>query len=133
MGTARLAGVSLFYVVTGSMKPAADKGDVVITVPVRIIKNGDIISSKQNGVVTTHRVVEIRRSPAGVYFETKGDNNENEDPFPVSEREILGKVVFIVPSGRIFNENYIPVLYWLLGYTFGLFIYEIRVQKAPQV
>ena len=132
-GAAKLAGVSLFYVVTGSMRPAADKGDIVITVPVRKIKNGDIISFRQNGVTVTHRVVEVRRPLSGVFFLTKGDNNEHEDPFPVSEKEILGKVVFIIPSGYIYNGKYIPILYWLLGYTFGLLVYRIRVQKTGQV
>ncbi|EKD95213.1 MAG: hypothetical protein ACD_25C00019G0001, partial [uncultured bacterium] len=132
-GTAKLAGVSMFYVVTGSMRPVAGKGDVVITVPVRKIKSGDIVSFRQNGVTVTHRVIGIQKSLSGVLLITKGDNNEHEDPFPVSEKEILGKVVFIIPSGYIYNGKYIPVLYWLLGYTFGLLVHRIRVQKAGQV
>ena len=59
--------------------------------------------------------------------------NKTTGSFPVSEKEILGKVVFIIPSGYIYNGKYIPVLYWLLGYTFGLLVHRIRVQKAGQV
>ncbi|KKS03489.1 MAG: Signal sequence peptidase [candidate division WWE3 bacterium GW2011_GWD2_42_11] len=130
---AKLCGVSLFYVLTESMKPAAGKGDAVITVPVRKVKIGDIISFEQTQSVITHRVISIHNETGGTYFITKGDNNTYDDPFPVSGKEILGKVIFVIPSGKIINIHYVPVLYWLLGFTFGILIYTLRVQKAPQL
>ena len=133
VGAAKLSGVSLFYVLTGSMIPAIGNGDVVLTIPVRKIKTGDIISFKQNGVVVTHRVTEIQRTPEGAYFSTKGDNNEYRDSFPVSEQEVMGKAIFVIPSGHVFNTKNVPVLYWLLGFMFGLLTHRIRIQNAPQL
>ena len=133
VGAAKLSGVSLFYVLTGSMIPAIGNGDVVVTIPVRKIKNGDIISFKQNGVVVTHRVAEIQRTTKGVYFSTKGDNNEHGDSFPVSEQELMGKVIFVIPAGHVVNQKNVPVLYWLLGFTFGLLIHRIHIQNTPEL
>ncbi|KKS07318.1 MAG: Peptidase S26B, signal peptidase [candidate division WWE3 bacterium GW2011_GWE1_41_27] len=133
VGAAKLSGVSLFYVLTGSMIPAIGNGDVVVTVPVRKIKNGDIISFKQNSVVVTHRVTEIQRTPEGAYFSTKGDNNEHSDAFPVSEQELMGKVIFVIPAGHVVNQKNVPVLYWLLGFTFGLLIHRIHIQNTPEL
>lgn len=132
-GAAKLSGVSLFYVLTGSMIPAIERGDVVVAIPVHKIKNGDIVSFKQNYTVVTHRVTEIQKKSEGIYFSTKGDNNAYRDPFPVSEQELMGKVILVIPLGHFVSIKNIPVVYWLLGFTFGLLIHRIHVQNAPQL
>jgi len=130
---AKTVGVSLYYVLTGSMKPTAEKGDIVLTVPVRKVKIGDILSFKKDGVVITHRVVEIREEFGETYFLTKGDSNKFNDPYPIPGKELLGKVIFVVPTGSVFNPNYIPVLYWIMGFTFGGLMYLIYLQNTPQL
>jgi len=89
--------ISTHVVSTGSMEPEIMTGSVVFSsLETDEINPGDIIvfKSPQNKEVTVvHRVMEIND---GEYV-TKGDNNENNDDWVVSDDDILGSVVFTVP------------------------------------
>ncbi len=70
------------YKPTGSMKPVLDKGANGIRVVPGIpeeIDVGDIISFNKNGLLIVHRIVEKGIDSKGVYFITKGDNNNFSD------------------------------------------------------
>ncbi len=104
-------------VLSGSMEPALKVGGVVVTQPVGVedIREGDVITfySPLGDRLTTHRVIArvtsiqdtefvqlamatpTEESP--VYFRTKGDANEDTDPFLVPAENVVGKVVFCVP------------------------------------
>ena len=91
----------MFTVISGSMKPKYDVGDVLIAkkkAPSKI-KVGDAISYK--GVsgdfynkVITHEVVAIEQNSKGKYvFHTRGISNLVEDPL-VYESQLYGVVVY---------------------------------------
>jgi len=102
-------------VLSGSMEPALKVGGVVVTQPVGVedIREGDVITfySPLGDRLTTHRVIArvtsiqdtefvqlamatpTEESP--VYFRTKGDANEDADPFLVPAENVVGKVVFL--------------------------------------
>jgi signal peptidase I len=70
------------YAATGSMKPVLDKGTNGIRIKPESagqIKAGDIISFSKQGDLIVHRVVEKGEDSRGVYFVTKGDNNDIDD------------------------------------------------------
>ena len=87
-------------VLSGSMSPAINVGSAVVTQPVdtQTIEVGDIIiySSPQNGKMITHRVVGINGESLR-YFQTKGDANEDADPYSVPSANVKGKVLLDVP------------------------------------
>jgi signal peptidase len=87
-------------VMSGSMEPHLKVGGVVVTRPVDTadIKKGDIItfSSPLNGKLTSHRVVDIEPTTP-LRFWTKGDTNEEPDPFIVTAENLAGKVFFYIP------------------------------------
>ena len=87
-------------VCSGSMEPELKAGSLVITRPVepQEIVVGDIIVFSPNGVTlgeneVTHRVIGIGHS-SPLYFETKGDANDNPDPFIVPARNLVGRICF---------------------------------------
>jgi len=87
---------------SGSMVPAINPGDVVLTVSVQpeAIKVGDIIeyhNTKEN-VNIVHRVIEIGGDAQNRYFITKGDANSSPDADPVSPQALIGRAIFIVPK-----------------------------------
>ena len=86
-------------VLSGSMEPQIHTGSVVVSHPLDIgsVKAGDIITfrSPQNGKFTTHRVISVENSPS-VFFRTKGDANEDADPFIVGSQSVAGRVCFNV-------------------------------------
>jgi signal peptidase len=87
-------------VLSGSMSPAITVGSAVVTQPVdtQAIEVGDIITyrSPRNGEMTTHRVVGIEGESLR-YFQTKGDANEDPDPYTVPSANVEGRVLFDVP------------------------------------
>ena len=85
-------GYTLFEVISGSMSPEIQKGDLILVKLDTDYKKGDIISYKsKDGVFVTHRIIEIKD---GVYI-TKGDSNNTIDT-PVKKDMIAGKVVKII-------------------------------------
>jgi len=87
-------------VLSGSMEPQLQVGSVVVTRPAALgeIKVGDIITyaSPRDGNLTSHRVIEVIGSTPS-QFRTKGDANEDADPFTVPAENVVGKVCFHLP------------------------------------
>ena len=87
----RLSGLGTYIVTGGSMEPNIHKGSLVIVQPVdpAEVTVGDIITFQQYDQTTTHRVVAIVPSDAGLVFKTKGDANLVADP---EDKTFPGKV-----------------------------------------
>jgi signal peptidase len=60
-----------------------------------VIKEGDILVFKHEGIIVTHRVVEIKQEDGHYQFTTQGDNNDQPDAFPSNESHVIGRVVII--------------------------------------
>jgi signal peptidase len=82
-----------------SMEPALQLGDIVVTreVEPEDIAVGDIVRYQQGGSYIIHRVIEIERTEASVYFLTQGDANNVADP-PLAASALRGKVIATVPK-----------------------------------
>ena len=116
---ARLVGLQVFTILSGSMEPNYSKGDLIYVqkVDVNSIQENDVITFVLNEdlVVATHRVVRI--DAAKQHFYTKGDANAIEDGDPVHFKNVLGTPVFRIPLlGYV--SNYIqnpPGMYVTIG------------------
>ena len=78
------------------MEPNLSVGDVSIikkTSP-NDVKIGDIIEYQMEEYTVIHRVTEIYQEDGRIFFITKGDNNQSEDRLPVSENQLIGKVIY---------------------------------------
>ena len=78
-----LEGASLSrYAATGSMRPVLDKGANGIRIKPKSpeeINVGDIITFREYSKLIVHRVIEKGEDSEGIYFITKGDNNNIVD------------------------------------------------------
>lgn len=90
----------MFTVVTGSMEPVYNVGDVVISKEVdpSTIKKGDdvvYLGEKDDfkDKIVTHRVIKIEKKEGDYYFTTKGVANDYSDPV-ISSSQLYGKVVY---------------------------------------
>ncbi len=96
----RLMGYQVFNVISGSMAPKYNVGDLLYVkkVDVNTIKVGDAITFVLNEdlVVATHTVVRI--DVENKHFYTKGDANETEDAAPVHFNNVIGVPQFKVPK-----------------------------------
>ena len=93
-------GFTPLAVVSGSMSPGIETGDmVIIWKGNKNIKPGDIIAYRLDNVLVTHRVKNISDTNATEVFITQGDANEIHDIRMVERSQILGKYVFKIPMG----------------------------------
>ena len=85
---------------SGSMEPELNVGGILITRPAvpESIKVGDIITfnSPLNNEVTSHRVIAIKND-SSPRFQTKGDANQDADPYLISAANLVGKGCFHLP------------------------------------
>jgi len=68
-------GYTAFNVVTGSMSPTLEIGDVILVKVEKDVKKDDIITYYKDNNFITHRIVEIR----GKEIITRGDSNNSSD------------------------------------------------------
>jgi signal peptidase len=50
-----------------------------------------------DGYTVIHRIITITQEDGEFFFITKGDNNTSEDKTPVSEQQLIGKVILKIP------------------------------------
>lgn len=87
-------------VLTGSMEPTYEPGDIVVTVPRDSYAIGDAVTFQpESGKSTliTHRVVAVRQTPEGTGYVTRGDANGADDE-PIVAAQVMGKVIYSVPK-----------------------------------
>lgn len=111
-------GKSVLVIATPSMTGAVDAGDVIIIEKQSSYKVGDIITYLPAAEATsvTHRIVRIE----GEKFYAKGDANNSEDPDPIFENQIVGKMVKRIPKVGIIIE-------WLRTWQGVAFVIAIGV------
>jgi len=129
-------GWSVNTVLSGSMEPHISTGDLVVTKPVSTdeIKAGDIItfSSSSNKRLTTHRVISIEGADQ-LQFQTKGDANEDADPYMVPAKNVVGKVCLKIPYfGYVSQFIKTPIGFVLTFCIPGIMIILLEVRKLWQ-
>ena len=99
-----ILGIKVFTVITGSMIPVYNIGDILIVkevAPENIKVDDDIVYQGEKGTVRnktiTHRVLKIEEKEDGNYsIITKGVANLAKDP-EINQTQVLGKVIFKIP------------------------------------
>ncbi|MEB3758319.1 MAG: signal peptidase I, partial [Desulfurococcales archaeon] len=94
-----MLGYQAVVVTSGSMRPGIDVGDLAI-VKTRdySYSKGTVILFELNGGYVLHRVHDISNVNGSTVIHTKGDNNDDVDPWTVSPGMIVGDMVFKVPK-----------------------------------
>ena len=85
-----LFGYTYFDIITGSMVDTINIDDYVFVKITKDVKKDDIISFKYDGVIVTHRIIEINDKE----IITKGDANNTIDN-PITKDDVIGKVIHV--------------------------------------
>jgi signal peptidase len=95
-----LMGIRPVVIVSGSMTPAIDVGDIVFVREISIndIKKDDVIEYMLGNTPYVHRVIDIQQEGDATVLIVQGDANSSPDPEPVSAEQIKGKVQFRLPK-----------------------------------
>lgn len=97
---APMVGREVFVIRGASMAPAIPLGSAIVVsrTPPGDIVTGDIVTFRgMNGVVVSHRVIEVLVNEGEYLFRTKGDANATADGFLVPEGALVGVVESTVP------------------------------------
>jgi len=123
-------GFQYVVVLTDSMEPRINPGDLIVVYPAHNVKPGDVVLYwVELGEATyhiTHRIVGVGYDESGrLYYITKGDNRKYPDPWRVYPYQVVGKVLFVVPYvGRLYY--YTPLLITALFLSLMAFLgYEL--------
>lgn len=124
-------GIKTYVIISGSMQPELEIGDIVIVKEVdrTELGEGDIISFRQGQSVITHRISKIILNEQGTIYKTRGDNNNTEDSGTINEEEIEGKVIGTIPFlGKIalMLQGKISILVIIIAF----YIYLVYSEKA---
>lgn len=104
-------------ILSGSMEPTIKTGSVVIVKPVDSYKIGDVITFQKriDKESTTHRIQEIKVTGGNPQYITKGDANNAVDRGEISEQDIVGKLLLVIPYlGYIVNYAQTPIGFSLI-------------------
>ena len=100
---ARVVGLQVFTVLSGSMEPTYHTGSLIYVKevdPYTITEGQPITFMLDENTVATHRVVGIvpdEEDPTVIRFRTKGDANEAEDGGLVHYKNVIGTPIFSIP------------------------------------
>ena len=99
-------GYKNFIIVSGSMEPNINIGDAIFIkeVPEEELKIKDVISFDEEGVIVTHRIIDIIEEDGIRKYKTKGDNNNTADKEMTTYDKIEGKYQFKLNKFGIFTE-----------------------------
>ncbi len=121
-----LFGYTAFSVVTGSMSPTLEIGDVIIVKIDKDVKKDDIITFYKDDNFITHRVVEKK----GKEIITRGDSNNSSDS-PITKDMIVGKVVHVFSKASSFVDILLtPKIF--ISIVITLFLFSICVSYIPK-
>ncbi len=147
---ARLVGLQVYTVLSGSMEPTYHVGSVIYvkSVDYTELKGGDVITFMMDeSTIATHRIVEPvpdETDPTVIRYRTKGDANDAEDGRLVHYKNVIGTPVFTIPYlGYVANYIQHPpgtyvaicagVLFLLLMFVPDLFADEDEdKKKSPE-
>ncbi len=130
-----LFGYRAFVVVSDSMNPIFQAGDLVFTKPVdpQELKMGDIIAFQSSdptiyNEVVTHRIQEVTEYRGEKAFITAGDQTGEPDAVPAQSSHVLGQYCAVIPRlGYLFSFLKTPAgfLVFIFVPLFLLMVYEV--------
>lgn len=145
---ANLAGYTPMTVLTDSMSPTFNSGDLIIikkTDP-STLQVGDIVTFhtiiENEYALNTHRITEIVPVNDSVRrYVTKGDNNPIEDQLTIADGDIVGKYVgrlpyvghvmqFLSSSVGFLIVIVLPMLVFFIFQVYNLVMVSIKLKKA---
>ncbi len=143
----RIAGFTPLVVLSDSMAPTFNAGDLIIIKacdPSKLVE-GDIITFHtiiENAyALNTHRINSIQEINGIRSYTTKGDNNDIADMRMISDGDVVGKYVAKLPiMGRLINflssatgfllVIVVPMLLFFVYQVYHLIMVSINLKKA---
>ena len=132
-----LAGYSIYTVVTESMVPKYNVGDMILAKQAdpNTLKVGDDIvylGTKDTfaGKIVTHQLINIEQTDTGTEFHTKGIANAIEDPVITGDQikgKVITKLTILSLISKIINNQY--GFFFIIIIPTAILIFEIMIDS----
>jgi signal peptidase len=123
-GRLGVLGHPVMMVLSGSMAPMIDAGDLVVDAGLSPsqaagLRPGQVITFRAAGgtrPIFTHRITAVETLPGGgVAYRTKGDANDSQDGLAVPSNDVVGLYQWRVPyGGYVLNALHRPLVLGVL-------------------
>lgn len=111
IGLSLVPGYTSYIVVSNSMEPTIDRGSIIYVQATDDYQPGDVITFVEDDRTITHRIV---GTTANGYL-TKGDANDLRDEWHVTEQQIIGELIIVIPLyGYVIQIAKTPIGYVML-------------------
>lgn len=133
--TPNFLGVKSYVIISGSMQPELNIGDIVFVKKEMDLHEGDIISFRQGQSVITHRINKVIDEDGKIVYQTKGDNNNIEDSGTITAETIEGKVIWKLPklgNVSLFLQNKMIIIFITLLLYMYISISGSREKKRKE-
>ncbi len=144
---ANLAGFTPMTVLTDSMSPTFNRGDMIVIrkCDPNTLEVGDIVTFhtiiENEYALNTHRIISVTDNNGFRNYVTKGDNNAIQDQRSIAAGDIVGKYVGRVPYlGYVMNflsssvgfliVIVLPLLIFFIYQVYHLVMVSIKLKKA---
>jgi len=134
----RLIGAVPLTVLTGSMRPTIQPGDLVVSrrVDANDLRIGDIVTFQPvsgDPTLITHRVIDLTRNLQGetVSVLTRGDANGADDA-PLVPAQVMGRMVYRIPRVGYLTNNTGSALQLGMFVGAGLIAYAVITLIRPE-
>jgi signal peptidase len=92
-----------YTVLTGSMRPVIQPGDVVMDQPISVMKMhvGDVVTFSdptRHGDLVTHRIRSLVHDAQQTRVQTRGDANNTSENWTIDNDQRVGRVVYTLPK-----------------------------------
>jgi signal peptidase len=114
-----LFGIRQAVVMSGSMEPAVEIGDLIVIRLQNKYREGDIITYFDKQRLVTHRVMSVQSDQ----LLTQGDANNTPDS-PIDTKQVLGRMIIRLPHVASFFWFLRTPLGCALSFIFGLIIIQ---------
>lgn len=117
--------VNLFLIQSGSMAPAVNIGDLILTVKKDRYFSGEVIAFRDKEARTvTHRVQNVSFEEGQFHYITKGDASLAADIAEISGPAVFGRVGVVIPFlGRLLPLIQSPPGFILMIFLPGLILF----------
>lgn len=124
-----------YVIVSGSMEPELNIGDLIIVKKENDLKEGDIISFWYGESVVTHRITKIEKENGKNIYTTKGDRNNVEDSGTITDENIIGKKIITIPKlGKItlIFQGRLAIIIMLIIFFIYIKCIKMKEQKREE-
>ena len=125
----KVTGLYVYVVQSGSMEPSIMTGDLLLTRLQSNYSKNDVITFTDSSTrIVTHRIESVESETDVTNYNTKGDANPSIDQEIVTQSNVVGKVVLVIPKAGFlvsWGQSWQGIIVLIIIPATALITYEI--------